>query len=97
MVTSKPVEGGIYLYGIYLEGARWDNRKKCIGWPKAKELYSELPIMHFMPMENRVQKEEGVYECPLYKVVSRTGTLSTTGHSTNFVQFIDLPMKKEEK
>jgi len=54
MVTSKPIEGGIYLYGIYLEGARWDGRKKCIGWPKAKELYSEFPIMHFIPLENRV-------------------------------------------
>jgi len=54
MVTSKPIEGGVYLYGIYLEGSRWDSRKKCIGWPKAKELYSELPIMHFMPVENRV-------------------------------------------
>ena len=30
---------------------------------------------------------------PLYKVVSRQGTLSTTGHSTNFILFLEIPTK----
>ena len=34
--------------------------------------------------------------CPLYKVVSRSGTLSTTGHSTNFVMYIELPTSEIE-
>ena len=35
------------------------------------ELYSDLPMMHLIPVENREIPKEGIYNCPLYKVVSR--------------------------
>jgi dynein heavy chain len=92
-VKEKP-EDGCYLYGIYLEGARWDYKKHMITQPKPKELYSDLPLVHLVPVNNREPPIEGVYNCPVYKVVSRRGTLSTTGHSTNFVLFMELPTKE---
>jgi dynein heavy chain len=50
--------------------------------------------MHLIPTEDKGDKAV-VYQCPLYKVVSRSGTLSTTGHSTNFVMYIELPTKRD--
>lgn len=89
-VKEKP-EDGIYVYGLYLEGTKWNYEKHDIDQPIPKELYSELPIVWLKPKEDRVTPEQGIYQCPMYRVTSRTGTLKTTGHSTNFVMFIELP------
>jgi dynein heavy chain, axonemal len=50
--------------------------------------------MLLLPTEEKIDTST-VYHCPLYKVVSRSGTLSTTGHSTNFVMYIELPTERK--
>ena len=44
-----------------------------------------------VPLQNRQEPTSGIYRCPLYKILTRKGTLSTTGHSTNFVMKLDMP------
>ena len=53
-------------------------------------------MMLLLPQADRKTPDKGIYNCPVYKVVSRRGTLSTTGHSTNFVMFFEMPTAREE-
>lgn len=94
-ITKRP-EDGCYIYGMFLEGARWNYETHVLTDSKPKELYSDIPLMQLMPVPDRVQPKTGIYNCPLYKVLSRRGTLSTTGHSTNYVMSLELPSKEDE-
>lgn len=58
--------------------------------------YLALPMMHLVPQADRKTPQKGIYNCPVYKVVSRRGTLSTTGHSTNFVMMFQMPSSEAE-
>jgi len=65
-VTEKP-EDGVYAYGnpalyitllgLYLEGARWNNTTHMLDDSKAKQLYTELPMIWFIPKKNRKKPE----------------------------------------
>jgi len=85
---------GSYIYGLYLEGCRWDFNYHILGPSLPKQLFVPLPLVHFIPEADR-KAPPGMYKCPVYRVLSRKGTLSTTGHSTNFVLDLDLPSKED--
>ena len=85
----KP-ENGAILYGFFMEGARWSESENTIVESNPKELYTSMPPIYFKPIVNK-PPAAGVYRCPVYKTLTRAGTLSTTGHSTNFVLPIELP------
>jgi len=89
-LTTKP-EDGCYISGLYIEGARWNTDKQALDDPFPKELFSKMPAIHLLPVKDRPDADGGIYRCPVYKVLTRTGTLSTTGHSTNFISWIELP------
>lgn len=88
---------GVYVYGVYLEGARWDWKKRQLNQSRQKELFSSLPVLHLKPEVDRAMETPNIYKCPLYKVVSRQGKLETTGHSSNFVMFIELPIDSNDQ
>ena len=80
---------------MYLEGCKWDYDNHTLTDSDPKKLYSEFPLMHFVPVKDRVIPKDGIYNCPTYKVLSRLGTLLTTGHSTNFVLNIEMPTDRD--
>lgn len=70
-----------------------------------KELFMAMPVIWFWPrhisdIELPLEKLGGtahVYVCPVYKTSERRGMLSTTGHSTNFVIDVSLPVPASSK
>lgn len=93
-IKEGPTDG-CYVSGLFIEGACWDATKSQISLSRPKELYAEMPVIWFLPKKNR-DPPKNIYRCPVYKTLQRAGTLSTTGHSTNFVVQIDVPSDKPE-
>ncbi|MCO5549488.1 hypothetical protein L7F22_002959 [Adiantum nelumboides] len=87
-VTSAPADG-IYVSGLFLDGARWDRDLRCLAEAFPGEMYSKLPIVHFIPIVN-YKPPADEYQCPLYKTHVRAGVLTTTGASSNFVLNVSL-------
>lgn len=61
-----------------------------------KVLTDELPLVLFMPVRKNKLIQGNRYMCPVYKTSERTGILSTTGHSSNYVLsvFLDTDINK---
>jgi len=83
VVENAPDEGAL-IYGMFCDGCRWDYDGMVISDQEFGVMYSQAPIVHFVPCENYKPDPEQ-FTVPLYKTSVRAGTLSTTGHSTNFV------------
>ncbi|XP_051777061.1 dynein axonemal heavy chain 1 [Erpetoichthys calabaricus] len=90
-------EVGCYIHGLFLEGARWDPVSFQLAESRQKELYTEMAVIWLIPMTYRKAPTTGVYICPIYKTLTRAGTLSTTGHSTNYVIAVELPSQKAQR
>ncbi|ESL08407.1 hypothetical protein TRSC58_03890 [Trypanosoma rangeli SC58] len=85
---------GVIVYGLYMEGARWDAETRTLAESRPKELYVEMPLIHLDPRVDHINDPKD-YVCPVYKTLARAGTLSTTGHSTNFILPICIPTNLE--
>eukprot|EP00698_Gefionella_okellyi_P007650 TRINITY_DN186_c0_g3_i1.p1 TRINITY_DN186_c0_g3~~TRINITY_DN186_c0_g3_i1.p1 ORF type:complete len:2618 (+),score=811.11 TRINITY_DN186_c0_g3_i1:164-8017(+) len=95
-ITSHP-DRGCYIRGLYLEGARWDPIRHALAESRPKELFTEMPVIHVKPVIDRIKPKTGIYDCPCYKILTRAGTLSTTGHSTNYVITMELPSQQAQR
>lgn len=85
---SMPVHSATECFSSYVGFAG-----KC-GVNCMQVLHTAMPCIHMQPVHVTDFKSYPHYLCPMYKIPSRRGVLSTTGHSTNFVMDIRVPSDK---
>lgn len=69
--TALP-NAGVYIHGLYLDGAGWDRRNARLIEPTAKVLYTSLPVVHVSATNQEKQRSATLYDCPVYKKPKRT-------------------------
>lgn len=95
-IPEESKKAGVCIYGLFLQGAAWDLKSGRLIEARDGELFAEMPITWLKPVATDAPALEDRYPAPMYKTSLRAGTLSTTGHSTNFVMYMELPTLKTE-
>jgi len=89
--VDDPPETGVYIHGLYMEGARFNRESELIDESVKGELFTTMPVIWLQPVQrSETTSRADTYTCPMYKTTARAGALSTTGLSTNFVLSLDL-------
>ncbi|KAM9407837.1 LOW QUALITY PROTEIN: dynein axonemal heavy chain 2 [Salvelinus alpinus] len=81
-----PPKDGVFIRGLYLEGAGWDKKNSCLVEAKPMQLVCPIPTIHFKPVENRKKIAKSMYLCPCYYFPVRSGD----GGRPSFVVGVDL-------
>ncbi|XP_052240013.1 dynein axonemal heavy chain 8-like isoform X2 [Dreissena polymorpha] len=70
-IMGAPSEG-VFIYGLYLDGASWDRRNCRLTESNPKVLFTLLPVVHMYAVNSTAPKDPRLYLCPVYKKPHRT-------------------------
>ncbi|KAL3288579.1 hypothetical protein HHI36_003018 [Cryptolaemus montrouzieri] len=69
---------GAYVYGLYMEGARWEPLMNSIVEAKLKDLFPTMPVVFIKAITQDKQDLRNMYDCPVYKTRLRGPTFVWT-------------------
>ncbi|XP_075307002.1 dynein axonemal heavy chain 2 [Odontesthes bonariensis] len=69
----SPPKDGVFIRGLYLEGAGWDKKNSCLLEAEPMQMVCPIPTIHFKPVENRKKMSKSMYLCPCYYFPVRAG------------------------
>jgi len=46
---TKPPEDGVYINGLFVEGARWNSDREALDESMPKQLYVKMRAIHILP------------------------------------------------
>ncbi|XP_057658943.1 dynein axonemal heavy chain 5 [Diorhabda carinulata] len=70
-IKESPAEG-VYVHGLFLEGAGLDRRTGKLIESKPKVLYEQMPVIYIFAINTTAGKDPKLYECPIYRKPQRT-------------------------
>ncbi|KAM6166251.1 LOW QUALITY PROTEIN: dynein axonemal heavy chain 14 [Erethizon dorsatum] len=100
---SEPSHKGVYVFGLLIEGARWDQELNTLEDSSPLEMCCDFPDIHFLPTKISTVMHDTSYqpgselytfECPVYQTPERSRTLMSTGLLANFLTSVHLPTRK---
>ncbi|KAL7304210.1 hypothetical protein TKK_0003404 [Trichogramma kaykai] len=70
-IKEQPTEG-VYVHGLFLEGASLDRKSGKLVESKPKVLYEQMPVIYIYSINTTAGKDPKLYECPIYRKPQRT-------------------------
>ena len=80
---------GVYIHGLFIEGASLDQRTGKLVESKPKVLFEPMPVIFIYAMNTTAGRDAKLYECPIYRKPDRT--------QTNYIGSIDFESEKSPK
>ena len=62
MASQPGPQEGVYIYGLFLDGAGWDKNKGYIIESAPKVLFSPMPVVHIFVLETNKPRDCNLYE-----------------------------------
>ena len=83
------VSEGVYIHGLFLEGASLDQRTGKLIESKPKVLFEAMPVIFIYAINSTAGRDNKLYECPIYRKPNRT--------ISNYIGSIDFESDKGPK
>lgn len=71
---DAPSRDGQYIYGLALEGARWDSTASIIVSSQPKEMFCLMPVINCRAVLADRKEQSNTFNCPVYKTQQRGPT-----------------------
>ncbi|VDN95862.1 unnamed protein product [Rodentolepis nana] len=84
-IHESPSEG-VYVCGLFIEGASWDRKVGRLIEARPKILYEPMPVVYLFAIQEKrkaVAEARATYNCPLYRKPKRTGLTYVTSLELN--------------
>jgi dynein heavy chain len=70
-ITAPPSEG-VYIHGLFIEGAGWDRKNIKLTESQAKVIFQAMPVIHINATNSSDEGDPKLYKCPVYRRPKRT-------------------------